>query len=59
MRPPPTDGILAFSTIALAIIAPSLKGSIRQRFAIYIWVGVLVFVFSILVRVFKVKNGGE
>jgi hypothetical protein len=56
---PPPDGILSFSTVALTILAPKMLGSYRQRFAIYIWVGVTVFLFSFLVKIFKIKNGGR
>jgi oligosaccharyltransferase complex subunit gamma len=52
------DGLLAFSTVALTTLAPKMLGSYRQRFAIYIWVGVTLFIFSFLVKVFKIKNGG-
>jgi oligosaccharyltransferase complex subunit gamma len=49
---------LAFSAVALASLAPKMLGSYRQRFAVYIWIGVMIFVFSYLVKVFKYKNGG-
>lgn len=52
------DGLLAFSAVALASLAPKMLGSYRQRFAVYIWIGVMIFVFSYLVKVFKYKNGG-
>lgn len=53
------DGLLAFSAVALASLAPKMLGSYRQRFAVYIWIGVMIFVFSYLVKVFKYKNGGR
>lgn len=56
---PSLDGLLAFSAVALSTLAPKMLGSYRQRFAVYIWIGVMVFVFSYLVRIFKIKNGGE
>jgi multisubunit Na+/H+ antiporter MnhF subunit len=58
-KPSCSDGLLAFSTVALTTLAPKMLGSYRQRFAIYIWVGVTIFIFSFLVKVFKIKNGGD
>ncbi|KAJ9123446.1 hypothetical protein QFC24_003660 [Naganishia onofrii] len=51
-------GLLAASVLILSELVPSIKSSAKQRMAILLWTGVLVFLFSVLVRLFKVKNGG-
>jgi oligosaccharyltransferase complex subunit gamma len=53
-----SDGLLAASVLILSELVPSIKSSAKQRMAILLWTGVLVFLFSVLVRLFKVKNGG-
>lgn len=52
-----TDGVLAFSTVSLAISVPRLdKG--KQRIAVWIWMGCLLVLFSFLMNLFRIKNGG-
>ncbi|KAI5449485.1 oligosaccharyl transferase subunit ost3/OST6 [Naganishia albida] len=51
-------GLLAASVLILSELVPTIKSSAKQRMAILLWVGVLVFLFSLLVKLFKVKNGG-
>jgi oligosaccharyltransferase complex subunit gamma len=53
-----TDGLLAASVLILSEVVPTIKSSAKQRIAILLWTGVLVFLFSLLVRLFKIKNGG-
>lgn len=53
------DGILAFSAYTLAVTVPSLShDKLRQRIAAYLWLGVMLFMASILVSIFHVKNPG-
>ncbi|CAM0139949.1 oligosaccharyl transferase subunit ost3/OST6 [Umbelopsis sp. WA50703] len=50
-------GVLAFSTVSLAISVPRLdKG--KQRIAVWIWMGCLLVLFSFLMSLFRIKNGG-
>jgi len=30
----------------------------KQRIGVYLWLGLLVVVFSLLMKLFKIKNGG-
>jgi hypothetical protein len=52
------DGTLAFTFVALTIFVPKIQDQWRQRLAIYVWVGVLMIVYSLLLSVFRMKNGG-
>jgi oligosaccharyltransferase complex subunit gamma len=52
------DGVLSFATISLALKAPRIKDSRAQQFAVIIWSGVLLFMYSFLLSVFRMKNGG-
>ncbi|KAI9485387.1 MAG: hypothetical protein EXX96DRAFT_493725 [Benjaminiella poitrasii] len=49
-------GILAFSMVALIISVPKLEDQNRQRFGVYIWIACLIFIFSALLALFRVKN---
>ena len=49
---------LAFGTIALAMKVPRMKDQGRQGVAVVVWSGVVLALFSFLMAVFKVKNGG-
>ncbi|KAG2194302.1 uncharacterized protein EV154DRAFT_444953 [Mucor mucedo] len=51
-------GILSFSLLALIKSVPSFDDSTRQRFGVYIWTVCIIFVFSSLLAIFKIKNGG-
>ncbi|KAI8387500.1 hypothetical protein BD560DRAFT_382710 [Blakeslea trispora] len=51
-------GVLAFSLIALITSVPKLEDPLRQRIGIYIWLACLIFIFSALLGIFKIKNGG-
>ncbi|KAJ5627596.1 hypothetical protein N7528_005023 [Penicillium herquei] len=50
--------VLSFSTIALAIKVPRMEDSKGQQLAVLIWGGVLFGTYSMLLSVFKFKNGG-
>lgn len=52
------DGLLAFSLVALIKSVPQFDDQTRQRFGVYIWMGCIVFIFSALLALFKIKNGG-
>ncbi|KAE9391651.1 oligosaccharyl transferase subunit OST3/OST6 family [Gymnopus androsaceus JB14] len=51
-------GTLAFSVVMLTMIVPYQSSPARQRLQIYLWSGVLMLVFSVLVTLFRVKNRG-
>jgi len=53
-----TYGILAFSTVSLAVSVPRIPNPTRQRAAVYIWMGCVFVVFSFLMQLFKLKNNG-
>ncbi|KAF8312025.1 hypothetical protein DL93DRAFT_1359791 [Clavulina sp. PMI_390] len=50
-------GALALAQIALIILVPRTLKPTQQRAAIYIWVTVTVLLYSVLMSIFKVKNG--
>ncbi|CAO0798278.1 unnamed protein product [Mucor circinelloides] len=51
-------GLLAFSLVALIKSVPQFDDQTRQRFGVYIWMGCIIFIFSALLALFKIKNGG-
>ena len=53
-----TDGLLGFSIVALTVFVPGQLNPAKQRIAVYLWLAMLVVVFSLLMKLFKVKNGG-
>ena len=53
-----TDGILAFATISLAIKVPRIKDSKQQQVAVIFWGVVMFGMYSFLMSVFRIKNGG-
>ncbi|GAA5798135.1 hypothetical protein EDC94DRAFT_536986 [Helicostylum pulchrum] len=50
-------GVLAFSVLALIKSVPQLDQT-RQRFGVYIWMASIIFIFSCLLAIFRIKNGG-
>jgi oligosaccharyltransferase complex subunit gamma len=52
------DGVLAFTIVALTVLVPAQGSPQKQRIGVYLWLGMLVIVFSILMKLFKVKNPG-
>ena len=52
------DGVLAFSTIALAFKVPRMTDANQQSFAIMVWGSVMFGMYGFLLSVFKIKNGG-
>ncbi len=53
-----TDGVLALATIILTLVIPNIKSASRQRAATFAWMAVTIVLFSALVKIFKLKNGG-
>ncbi|KAJ4383476.1 oligosaccharyl transferase subunit ost3/OST6 [Didymella sp. IMI 355093] len=51
-------GVLAFATISLAYKVPRIADSRAQQFAVFLWSGVLLCMYSFLLSVFRQKNGG-
>ena len=52
------DGVLAFATISLALKVPRISDPRTQQVAIIIWGVVLWGMYSFLLHVFRIKNGG-
>lgn len=53
------DGLLAASFLMLTLVTPLQSSPGRQRAQVYLWTGVILVVFSILISLFRVKNRGE
>lgn len=51
-------GVLAFGTISLALKVPRIKDSRAQQFAVFLWSGLVLVMYSYLLSVFRQKNGG-
>ncbi|KAL9062944.1 MAG: hypothetical protein Q9161_009687 [Pseudevernia consocians] len=51
-------GTLAFATIALALRVPRMSDPKKQQLAVFIWGGVMFGMYSFLLSVFRIKNGG-
>ncbi len=54
----PADAVLSFATIALAVQVPRMEDIKGQQLAVMIWGGVLFGTYSLLLSVFRAKNGG-
>ena len=52
------DAILAFAAINLALRVPRIKDARTQQLAIIIWATVVFGMYSFLMSVFRIKNGG-
>lgn len=52
------DGILAFATISLALKVPRVADPKVQSIMIVVWGGVMLAMYSFLLSVFRMKNGG-
>ena len=53
-----TDGILSFATIALALKVPRMADAKSQQVAVVLWGSVMFLMYSFLLSVFRIKNGG-
>ncbi|KAL5120922.1 oligosaccharyl transferase subunit ost3/OST6 [Pleosporales sp. CAS-2024a] len=51
-------GVLAFATISLAVKVPRIADPKTQQFAVFLWSGLLLCMYSFLLSVFRMKNGG-
>lgn len=51
-------GLLSFATISLALKVPRIADSRTQQVAVLVWGGVIFLMYSFLLSVFRVKNGG-
>jgi len=51
-------GLLGFSFFVLTVIVPRQQSPAKQRVQVYIWTGVIVVLYSVLVSLFKLKNRG-
>ncbi|KAI9818298.1 MAG: oligosaccharyl transferase subunit ost3/OST6 [Thelocarpon impressellum] len=51
-------GILAFATISLALKVPRMTDPRTQQVAVFVWGAVLLGMYSFLLSVFRMKNGG-
>lgn len=52
------DGVLSFATISLIIKAPRVSDFKTQQLMILGWSGVLFLLYSFLLSIFRIKNGG-
>lgn len=52
------DALLAFAAINLALRVPRIKDYKTQQVAVIIWASVLFGMYSFLMSVFRIKNGG-
>ncbi|EME42574.1 hypothetical protein DOTSEDRAFT_155464 [Dothistroma septosporum NZE10] len=51
-------GVLSFATISLALKVPRMTDPRAQQIAVLVWGGVILGMYSFLLSVFRVKNGG-
>lgn len=51
-------GVLAFSTISLAVKVPRIQNKKLQQTAVFAWCGVMYGVYAFLISVFRLKNAG-
>jgi len=51
-------GVLSFATISLALKVPRIADPKTQQLAVIIWGGVIFVMYSFLLSVFRIKNGG-
>lgn len=52
------DAVLSFATIALAVKTPRMEDVKGQQLAVMICAAVLFGTYSLLLSIFRVKNGG-
>ncbi|UZJ55212.1 hypothetical protein CBS101457_004532 [Exobasidium rhododendri] len=48
--------ILAFSVVSLTVLVPMQRDPVKQRAGVYIWSAILLFAFSLLFYIFRIKN---
>jgi oligosaccharyltransferase complex subunit gamma len=49
---------LALCAISLALRVPRIADARSQQFAVFAWGGILFVLYSFLLSVFRIKNGG-
>jgi oligosaccharyltransferase complex subunit gamma len=52
------DGLLSFATISLALRVPRISDPKTQQLTVLLWGGVIFFMYSFLLSIFRMKNGG-
>jgi len=52
------DGLLSFATISLALKVPRITDPKTQQVAVIVWGGIIFVMYSFLLSVFRMKNGG-
>ncbi|KAF2755797.1 hypothetical protein EJ05DRAFT_116365 [Pseudovirgaria hyperparasitica] len=51
-------GILSFATISIALKVPRITDPRLQQASVFIWSGVMFAMYSFLLSIFRIKNGG-
>ncbi|KAH9856977.1 oligosaccharyl transferase subunit OST3/OST6 family [Lenzites betulinus] len=51
-------GLLAAAFLMLTVVTPYQTNAARQRLQVYLWSGVILVMFSVLISLFRVKNRG-
>jgi len=51
-------GFLSFATISLALKVPRISDPRTQQIAVIVWGGLVFVMYSFLLSVFRIKNGG-
>ncbi|KLT43845.1 putative dolichyl-diphosphooligosaccharide-protein glycotransferase [Cutaneotrichosporon oleaginosum] len=51
-------GVLALTVVVLSVFIPAQSSPAKQRVGTYLWLALLIVLFSLLIRLFKLKNGG-
>lgn len=52
------DGVLSFATISLALKVPRIQDPKKQQVAVIVWGGIIFAMYSFLLNIFRIKNGG-
>lgn len=55
---PFTDGFLSFCAISLATKVPRMADAKTQQVAVLVWGVMLFLLYSFLLSIFRIKNGG-
>ncbi|KAF7725138.1 oligosaccharyl transferase subunit ost3/OST6 [Apophysomyces ossiformis] len=50
-------GVLAFAIVSLAVSVPKFDDKLRQRIGVYVWTLCVIVIFSVLMNLFRLKNG--
>ncbi|KAF8522288.1 dolichyl-diphosphooligosaccharide-protein glycotransferase [Hysterangium stoloniferum] len=51
-------GLLSLSFVVLTLLVPRQTSAARQRYGVYVWTGISLALFSVLLSVFRIKNPG-